>query len=430
MFGFDGCPNLQAVELPRRRLSTAHVGQKLTPDEKDRRYDRDHNIGNHPGMPVDPDDHRGKDWYNRRHLDDALAQAHASADQAEALRNQHADWAAGNNIPEPNHPGAILDDRLAYEAWQRQYDTAQAGAKYLPDLQATDKALKAGPDRKLLLLDTTSGHQAHAAIAIGDPDKATHTSVTAPGLNTTVHGGIDSMTNEADKLRTEALRQLRDAPGHETDSVATIAWIGYDTPQAPGRDQLSASAAGLWDVSHDGLARTGAHDLAGFYDGLKAAHQGGPGDLTAIGHSYGSLTTGLALQEPGDHGVSRALFYGSPGIEAATPQQLHLQPGHVFTMETPDDQIQYAYDARAVGQGIPVVGSYINNEFGDFGPNPATNPNFTRLATAPMTTPDGLTLQGAHGRSDYPRFPASRGLRTTNYNIAAVLTGLKPITQQ
>jgi hypothetical protein len=35
-----------------------------------------------------------------------------------------------------------------------------------------------------------------------------------------------------------------------------------------------------------------------------------------------------------------------------------------------------------------------------------------------------LNLQGAHGHSDYPRFPDGGGLRTTNYNIAAVLAGL------
>ncbi len=417
-------------KLPEDPKQFHDAWEKLNPEEKDRIYDLDHNIGNHPGMPVDPDDHRGKDWYNQRHLADALAEAQASADRADALRNQHPDWAAGKNVPDPNHPGAIFDDRVAYESWQRQYDAAKAGAKYLPDLQATDKALKISPDRKLMLLDTTSGQQAHAAVAIGDPDKATHTSVTAPGLNTTVHGAIEAMANEATLARGEALRQLTLTPGHQSDSVATIAWIGYDAPQVPGSDALGTSADGLWDVSHDSLARAGAHDLARFYDGLHAAHGGSPGDLTAIGHSYGSLTTGLALQEPGDHGVARALFYGSPGIEAAAPAQLHLQPGHVFAMETPDDPIQYVYDARTVGQGIPVLGSYINNEFGDFGPNPATNPNFTRLATGPITMPDGLSLQDAHGHSDYPRFPDNGGLRTTNYNIAAVVAGLKPITQQ
>ncbi|CAJ1496158.1 alpha/beta hydrolase [[Mycobacterium] holstebronense] len=400
----------------------------LTPGQKDWLYSQDHSIGNHPGMPCDPPDHLGYDHYNKLHLADELSRAQGAAAQADALRNQHSDWAAGNNIPHPNEPGAIFDDRVAYENWQRQYDAARDGSKYLDDLKAVDAAVSASPDRKLMLLDTQSGTQARAAIAVGDPDKATHVSVTAPGLNTTVHGGIGNMTEEATNLRREALRQLRFEPGHESDTVSTIAWIGYDPPQVPGFDDKTASLAGLWGVTHDDLARAGAHDLARFYDGIQASHLGGPADLTAIGHSYGSLTTGLALQEPGDHGVSRALFYGSPGIEASTPQDLHLQHGQVFAMEAPDDKIQWVYDARAVGQGIPIIGTYLNNELGDFGPNPATNPEFTRLATGPATVTDGhggtITLQEAHGHSDYPRFPDGGGLRTTNYNIAAVLAGL------
>ncbi|WP_236745831.1 alpha/beta hydrolase, partial [Mycobacteroides abscessus] len=73
--------------------------------------------------------------------------------------------------------------------------------------------------------------------------------------------------------------------------------------------------------------------------------------VTAIGHSYGSLTTGLALQEPGDHGINNAIFYGSPGIEATTPGELGVQPGHVFTMETPDDPIQWVYDGPPILEG-------------------------------------------------------------------------------
>ena len=408
----------------------------LTPEQKDRLYDHDHDIGNHPGMPCDPPDGLGYDHYNRLHLADELSRARAAAAQADALRGAHPDWAAGEGIPRPNTPGAVFADRVAYETWQRQYDAARDGAKYLPDLQAVDAALGAGSDRRLMLLDTRSGDQARAAIAVGDPDKATHVSVTAPGLNTTVHGAIGGMTEEARQLRQESLRQLASTPGHAHESVASIAWIGYDPPQVPGFGERSASLAGLWGVTHDDVARAGAHDLAGFYDGVQASHLGGPADLTAIGHSYGSLTTGLALQQPGDHGVSRALFYGSPGIEAATPEQLHLQAGRVFAMEAPDDPIQWVYDARSVGQGIPILGSYLNNEFGDFGPNPATNPAFTRLATGAAAVPDGhggvMTLEGAHGHSDYPRFPDGGGLRTTNYNIAAVLAGLgdKAITER
>ena len=115
------------------------VGE-LTPEEKDALYRRDHSIGNHNGMPtVD------RDYYNRLALGDELNQARAAQARADALKNQHPDWAQGKNIPPPNKPGAIFDDRLKYEAWQRQYNAALNGAKFLPDLQAVDKAVRTTP---------------------------------------------------------------------------------------------------------------------------------------------------------------------------------------------------------------------------------------------------------------------------------------------
>ncbi len=420
--------------------------RSLSREQKDYLYSRDHNIGNHPGMPAGDPDHPGADHYNQLNLADQLTNAQAAQAQVDALKAQHPDWASGQNVPEPNKPGAIFDDRLKYEQWQRQYDTALSGARYLPDLTEVKKAVSAGSDRKLMLLDTQSGSQARAAIAVGDPDSATHVSVTAPGLNTTVHGAIGGMTSEATDLQRQALKQLSQIPGHEHDTVSAIAWIGYDPPQIPGGGDIGASLAGGYDVSHDTVARAGAHDLSRFYDGITAAHHG-PLDLTAIGHSYGSLTTGLALQEPGDHGVDNAIFYGSPGIEATTPQQLGLQPGQVFTMETPDDPIQWVYDGPKIAHSAaPLLPPPFNTlaesglgaadltGAGDFGPNPATNPNFTHMETGAASIPDGyggtVNLDAAHGHSDYPRAGTTVGPdgrtvpRTTVYNIAAVIAGL------
>lgn len=407
---------------------------KLTPEQKDALYQRDHSIGNHNGMPaVD------RDYYNRQTLRSDLGRAQAAQLQADALKKQHPDWAAGHE-PNIRSPGNYGHNKAAYEAWKQQYDAAVAGAKYLPDLQAVDKSVSGFPDRKLMLLDTKSGDMAHAAVAIGDPDTASHVSVTAPGLNTTVHGSIGSMTEEATNLQRETYLQLSNSPGHELDGVATVAWIGYDAPQIPGWDEKAASLAGAWGVGHDDLAKVGAHDLAGFYDGIKASHEGVPAELTAIGHSYGSLTTGLALQEPGNHGVTDAIFYGSPGIEATTPGQLQLPDGHVFTMETPDDPIQGVYDSKPLLHGLgalpfpfgPIAGTLVGGMdatgAGDFGPNPATNPNFTHLETGPTSVSDGqggtLNLGGASGHSDYPRFMNDGTPRTTNYNIAAIIAGL------
>lgn len=414
------------TELPADPAALHDFWQTLTPAEKDALWQHDHSIGNRDGLSAADRDH-----YNRLVLTDELAATEPAATRAESLRAQHPDWARGENVPVLVEPAGVLTPEvLAFEAWSGEYEAAKADAKYFPDLQAVDKAVSVDPNRKLLLLDTHTGRQARAVVAVGDPDTADHVSVTTPGLNTTVHGSIESMTNEASNLNREALRQLRER-GHDHDSVSTIAWIGYDPPQLSGSDGsggVGQFIAGGWDVARDDLARTGAHNLAQFYDGIQAAHEGGRTDLTAIGHSYGSLTTGLALQEPGNHGVSRALFYGSPGIGANSTRDLQLQPGNVYAMETADDPIQYVFDAHSAGMLIPFLGPVLTSEFGDFGPNPHDNSEFTQLDTGPADVPDGhgdaRHLAGAHGHSEYPRAADDGGLRTTNYNIASVVAGL------
>ena len=105
------------------------------------------------------------------------------------------------------------------------------------------------------------------------------------------------------------------------------------------------------------------------------------------------------------------MFYGSPGIDASTPKSWGLQNGHVFAMEAPDDPIQGVFDAppiaHAVAPFLPfpfnqmaegILGGLDATGAGDFGPNPATNPNFTHLATGQATVPGGRTF-GAAARS-------------------------------
>ena len=361
---------------------------RLSAAQRDELYRRDPAIGNHPGMPTGSPGDPGSDHYNRRHLATELAAARAS------------------------------------------------GSQHLADLDELDAQLAGHPDRKLMLFDPDSGQRVHAAIAVGDPDTAEHVSVTTPGLNTTVAASMAAMVSEATSLRREALRQLSRA-GRAEQQVAAIAWIGYDTPQVRLPDDpadLPAVARGLYQVSHDDVAKAGAADLARFFDGIVAARGGAPLNLTAVGHSYGSLTTGLALQQSGRHEVDAAIFYGSPGIGAATPAQLGLAPGTVFTMATPDDPIRWVYDgppiARVLARVIPgtvddaLLGAADLSGAGHFGPDPATNPHFVHLETGPVRAADGWQLEGAAGHSQYPE-PGVAGLpRSTGYNIAAVVAGL------
>ena len=80
-------------------------------------------------------------------------------------------------------------------------------------------------------------------------------------------------------------------------SVATVTWMGYDAPQINEVTDWPRS------VGMPGLAMRGGEDLAGFLKGINASRLQDP-HLIALGHSYGSLTTGYALQH-GGHGSRR-----------------------------------------------------------------------------------------------------------------------------
>lgn len=377
-----------AMPLPLAAADFREFWEPLTNEQKDLLYRRDDSIGNRDGMPA-----IDRDYYNRLTLT-------ARTDRATA---------------------------------------APGDASRLADLEAVARAAD-GADRLLLVLDTAGGAMTHAAIAIGNPDTADHVSVTAPGLNTTVRASLPKMAEDAADLRRESLRQLRNAPGHALGSVSTVAWLGYDPPQIADIDDVGAVLDGGWDVSHGQVAAHGAHALAGFYDGLAAGHRAVPLHLSAIGHSYGSLTTGLALQLPGDHGVDDVVFYGSPGVGATTPGELQVPDGHVFTMQTPDDPIRHVFDTPLLHAGatmLPapfdavaesVLRTLLLTGAGQFGPDPATNPNFTRLETGPATVADGagrtVSLAGAGGHSEYADFDGDGRPRTTCHNLAAVVAGL------
>jgi hypothetical protein len=158
------------------------------------------------------------------------------------------------------------------------------------------------------------------AVAAGNLDTADNVSVVVPGFGT--DGG--SAPYQAARALTlyESSRYLG---AGETN--AAMFWIGYDAP-----DNLP------WDDGWDGagvvtedMATRGGERLADTIDGLRDSRGGEPAHLTAIGHSYGSTTTGHAGH---DHGipVDDLVFVGSPGVGADTDTagDTGVAPGHVW----------------------------------------------------------------------------------------------------
>jgi pimeloyl-ACP methyl ester carboxylesterase len=278
---------------------------------------------------------------------------------------------------------------------------------YLGDLNAVYDALGKADETYLTQFDprTGTGKPVLAAVAVGNPDTAKNVSVTVPGIGSTTKDTLPTMVTEADTLRAESMRQLHNAGLPE--SVATIAWMGYDPPPNPIN---TVSPADLAATLSDGQAVIGADHLTSY---LEQIQQNNPdANLNLFGHSYGSLTASLALQEMNDRGlhpVDNVVFYGSPGLELTSPKELGVADGHALVMRGDTDQI-----AGIVAELAPVHGWGINPYDG----------SFPQLSAQSGLDPGGVLRDGVHQHADYARPGSGDQLRMSGYNLAAVLAGI------
>ncbi|MEG8183825.1 hypothetical protein GZH49_35740 [Nocardia terpenica] len=336
------------------------------------------------------------------------------------------DQANRNQIPIEK---AKLEQQIATDTAALQNDPKDASAAWdrddqqnrLKDLEAVQRQLTKTPDAKLMVFDMNSGRHGHAALAFGDPDTANHVSVTTPGLNTTVRDSLGDMSDEAQALKRQAERDLRKA-GRSDESVASISWIGYDAPLKDGNE--------IGNVAAEGRAQEGAKALASFYNGVDVASAQNQPHITALGHSYGSLTTSLALQQDHGRGVQDVVFYGSPGLgdsnaamraldvthiptggindAVQSPASLGMNPGHVYEMTDRGDLIA---------------------NLNAFGRSPNEIPWITHLGTGQITV-DGKTYTEGTGHAEYgrsesnPSSPGYHNLHRSGYNLAAIVAGL------
>jgi hypothetical protein len=279
--------------------------------------------------------------------------------------------------------------------------------EHLAQLNSISDALSKAPETYLTVFDprTGTGKQVLAAVAVGNPDTAAKVSVSVPGVGSTTKDSLPSMVTEASNLRDTTQRQMDrlGIPG----TVATVAWMGYDTPP---NALNTGSPRDAWATMNDDLAQTGATDLSNY---LKSVNANNPNaDISLLGHSYGSLTSSLALQQLHDQGVhvvDNAVFYGSPGLELTSSGELGLDPGHAFVMRAPDDPITnyFAPLAPAHGWGVDPYAGIL-----------------PELSSQAGLSPDNVMRDGVSSHADYPRLGAGDQLRMSGYNLAAVVAGV------
>lgn len=305
---------------------------------------------------------------------------------------------------------AELDRELAANPYPGSPGADKSSTRRIQELRSTIddltriRGVADKPDHYLIDIDT-SGDSTKAIVSVGNPDDADHVSVTVPGMGSQKDAGgtIEGMVREAGLVQREAELQLDGVIGREDESVATVAWLGYDTPP------------GLAEAGGDSRATGAAPVLSNYLESIDVTSTK-PDDphLTLVGHSYGSVVSGMALNEGANSVVDDYIAYGSPGFYAMDEADLGMQQGHVFVMQAPDDPIQL------LDKVDPLPG------LGWRGGDPADG-SFVQLSAESATTPDGVQRQGASGHSEYPR-PFQVGeqdiLRTTGYNTAVVIAGL------
>jgi hypothetical protein len=356
--------------LPTDPKQFADLWNQLTPEEKDWLYSQDHDIGNHDGMPWDPSDHRGKDYYNRLHLPELEQRAQADVDWM-----QHS---LDELMGERN-----ADDGAIYSL-QTQLAVVKNRLQGYKDVEATIN--KDGPHRYLGQLDEWG----HGAIAINNPDTAKRNAILVPGTgqDLTTMDGADNKSLAMYGAALDADHNLKPA------DVSVTTWIGYDRP-------MDLSQADFPDP-----ARASAANLDAFEAGQRASHVGAPSIDTVIGHSYGSTMVGAAASGGHQLDANNIIAVGSPGMLVDHAGDLSLDSGgHVYAMRAEND----------------IIGAAGGVTQWSLGPEP-DQPNFgaIRLQAAPGPAwPLGLPSIDAHSSYWSPENPALA-------NMGSIIAGKSP----
>ncbi len=280
---------------------------------------------------------------------------------------------------------ALLNDTMAQLTATLRSDAGrtsldQAGQQ-LNMLRSIRDALGSATDRSLITLDVNG--QGRAAIVLGDLRTADYVTYLVPGMFFTIANQIGDWTDAAARLGDEQRAWLEYFAQQPTDeSVATIAWIGYPTPN-------------LTNVGGIDNAYEGRDALASAIQGLQAMRAADQPYLSVVAHSYGSTAALMALTEY-DFEIDALALVGSPGSPAKSVDELNVRGGNVFVGEAAWDPVPNSsyfgsdpgapeYGAKRMSvqggldalTGVALAGSAGHNEY--FSPGTQSMRNFALI---------------------------------------------------
>ncbi|PKV86946.1 alpha/beta hydrolase [Streptomyces sp. TLI_146] len=232
-------------------------------------------------------------------------------------------------------PAAVRDeanrDNLRLLMGKLAGEDGEGAKAKLDGLRSIDTQLRATPGPgipPMYLLGIGDQGNGRAIVAFGNPDESRNVSAYVPGLGTSL---------DADFARNDIQRARDTVKGARVydPSSASIVWLGYDAPQLPA-EKLADNLAVM--SRRDAVAGAPAYNQ--FMAGISATNENADPHITAIGHSYGSLTVGQAAQRPGGiPGADDIILVGSPGTGAHTADQLGVGEDHVYIGAAKNDVV-------------------------------------------------------------------------------------------
>jgi pimeloyl-ACP methyl ester carboxylesterase len=165
------------------------------------------------------------------------------------------------------------------------------------------------PERQLIEYDPRG--DGRVAEVIGDLATADRIAVLVPGVDNRLGNFDNGYAGRQRRAPSWQARQLyhQARSVDATVRVAVIAWLGYDPPKGIGREAI-----------REERARAGATALSRFVAGIGVYRP--TASITLVGHSYGSVVTGLAAPTLGRR-VLDIVALGSPGMGVQCAADLH-----------------------------------------------------------------------------------------------------------
>lgn len=284
----------------------------------------------------------------------------------------------------------------------------------LGGLRAIEEKLGKPTIPPMYLLGIGDEGNGRAIVSYGNPDTSKNVSAYVPGLGTKLDGEFAGGTVQ------RALDTAIGAQGHDPSS-ASIVWLGYDAPQNV-------------DVISTGDAERGAPAYKEFMNGLGVTNENKDPHLTAIGHSYGSLTVGTAAQQNGGiPGADDIILLGSPGVGVDKAEDLGVGKEHVYVGAADNDLVTQLPSKQQtgvgfIGAGAGPLGAYLLGDIADqgdddlyFGKDPASK----AFGANRFLVGDGphpiLDMGGVDAHSEY--FTPDKDRVSAN-NIALIVAGV------